>query len=384
MSNDSQNQFTRIALELGFVTPEQIEACTRRQAQRVRDGESEIQLREIMLAKGVLTQAQAIEIMKRQAAGVTDARFIDGFRVLEELGRGATGIIYRATQLSLDREVALKVLSKQYARNEKLRERFLREARTVGRLRHPNIVQGIDVGSDEDTYYMAMEYIDGPTIGELVRRGGAMDERRALRILVQVAEALEYAHRNKIMHRDIKPDNIMLTTDGVAKLCDLGLARVDGDREDEKAATRRGTAIGTPHYIAPEQIRGDLEVDVRGDIYSLGATFYHMITGTPPYPGNSAVRVIARHLSEPLEPPRRRNPLVSEDVSRIIIKMMQKDPADRYADPKALLEDLKALAEGKRPRSVKATEARRRRLGTKFRGRRQLGRAGRPARKRRR
>jgi serine/threonine-protein kinase len=229
-----------------------------------------------------------------------------------------------------------------------------------------------------------MEFIDGPTIGELLRRGGALDEKRAIRIVMQVADALAYAHDNGIMHRDIKPDNIMLTGDGIAKLCDLGLARVRGADEDEKSATRRGTALGTPHYISPEQARGDEDVDVRSDIYSLGATFYHMVTGTPPYPGNSAVQVIARHLSEELESPRKRNPLVSETVERVIGRMMQKAAADRYGHPKDVMQDLKAILEGETPPSAAASEEERRRVGTKFRGRRLGGRRGRISRLRRR
>ena len=357
--------FGEIAVQLGYTTTERVAECMKIQKEDRAAGI----LGEIMVSKGYLTRPQVIEILKRQASTVKDSKFIGGFRVLEELGRGATGVIFRAMQISLDREVALKVLAAKYAKSERLRDRFLQEARTVGRLRHPNIVQGIDVGVEGETYYMAMEFIDGPTIGELLRRGGALDEKRAIRIVMQIADALAYAHDNGIMHRDIKPDNIMLTGDGIAKLCDLGLARVRGD-DDEKSATRRGTALGTPHYISPEQARGDENVDIRSDIYSLGATFYHMVTGTPPFPGNSAVQVIARHLSEVLESPRKRNPLVSESVERVIFRMMQKAAADRYGHPKDVMRDLKAILEGEKPPSVAGSEEERRRVGTKFRGRR--------------
>lgn len=373
--------FGDIAVRLGFATAGEVRECTREQEEKRRRGEPPGILGELMVAKGYLSRKQVVEVMRAQAQAVKEVRVIGGFRIIEELGRGATGVIYRAMQISLDREVALKVLAAKYAHNERVRDRFLKEARTVGRLRHPNIVQGIDVGNDGTTYYMAMEYIDGPTIGGLLKRGGALDEKRAVRIVTQVADALAYAHENGIMHRDIKPDNIMLTADGIAKLCDLGLARVTNPDSGDAEATREGTTVGTPHYISPEQARGEATIDIRADLYSLGATFYHMVTGTPPFPGASAVQVIARHLSEEPEPPRKRNPLVSAGVEQVIFKMMKKSPADRYADPKALLEDLKAVATGSHPAgaapAAKAPE------GPAFRGRR-ISRRGRLSRLRRR
>jgi serine/threonine-protein kinase len=337
--------FGEIVVRLGYATPEQVARCTRIQQERRAAGKPPGILGEIMVAQGYLSKPQVVEIMKQQAAGVSDSRFLGGFRVLEELGRGATGTIYRAVQISLDREVALKILSKKFAERPRQRERFLREARTVGRLRHPNIVQGIDVGCDRGVYYMAMEYIDGPTVGELLRRGGALDPRRALRIVMQIADALAYAHENGVMHRDIKPDNIMLTGDGIAKLCDLGLARLEKEEADAAHKTHTGAAIGTPHYISPEQARGLPQVDARSDIYSLGATFYHMVTGSPPFPGDSAVDVIARHISEAVRPPTQVNPLVGPSVERAILRMMAKDPAERFADAKELLARLRQIVE---------------------------------------
>jgi serine/threonine-protein kinase len=220
---------------------------------------------EILVAKGHLTQAQVLEIMKRQTAAISGSP-VEGYILLSQIGRGAMGEIYKAVQTSMDRLVALKILSPKNVQNEKAKQRFVQEARTVARLNHPNIVQGYDVGVKNDVYYLAMEYIDGPTVGDLLRRGGAMDEKRALQIVLQVAGALEHAYRHHIIHRDIKPDNVLLTRDGLVKLCDLGLAK-DFSRKDSKEATSHGTAVGTPYYISPEQARGDEKVDTRSDQY---------------------------------------------------------------------------------------------------------------------
>jgi serine/threonine-protein kinase len=254
----------------------------------------------------------------------------------------------------MDRIVALKVLAPRYAANDRFRERFLREARAVAKLNHPNIIQGIDVGESNGIYYFTMEYIDGPTVGELLKRGGALDEKRALNIVMQITRALNHAFQHGIIHRDIKPDNIMLTRDGVAKLCDLGLAKVASEEGPE--STRPGASMGTPYYISPEQARGEADVDTRSDIYSLGATFYHSVVGDVPYPGESAAGVITKHLTEPLVSPRQRNPLVSATIEYVILKMMEKDRENRYQTPQELLRDLEAIAAGGVPEGFAAEE----------------------------
>jgi serine/threonine-protein kinase len=274
---------------------------------------------------------------------------IQGYKILTKIGQGAMGSIYKALQISMDRVVAIKCLASKYSQNDKFRERFLREARAVARLNHPNIIQGIDVGDSNGVHYFAMEYIDGPTVGELLKRGGALDEKRAINIVTQISRALQHAFNHGIIHRDIKPDNIMLTREGVAKLCDLGLAKLQTKEDGDASGTRPGASMGTPYYIAPEQARGEQNVDTRADIYSLGASFYHMVAGEVPFVGQSAADVISKHLTEPVTPPRVKNPLVSGAVDWVIVKMMQKAREDRYQTPTELVRDLEAIAAGGAP-----------------------------------
>jgi len=230
--------FGAIAIKLGFTTLEKVDECLRLQEKMKELGVAPKKLGEIMLAKGYVTESQVKEIFKYQGmkGGHTS---IQGYKIISKIGQGAMGSIYKALQVSMDRIVAIKCLAPKYAQNDKFRERFLREARAVARLNHPNIIQGIDVGDSNGVHYFAMEYIDGPTVGELLKRGGALDEKRALNIVTQIARALQHAFNHGIIHRDIKPDNIMLTREGVAKLCDLGLAKLPKDTGDA-SGTRPG------------------------------------------------------------------------------------------------------------------------------------------------
>lgn len=303
---------------------------------------------------------------------------IAGYKIVAKIGQGTMGSIYKALQISMDRIVAIKVLSRKYAQNAAFRERFFREARAVARLNHPNIIQGIDVGESKGIHYFAMEYIDGPTVGELLRRGGALDEKRALDIVTQITRALHHAYQNGIIHRDIKPDNIMRTREGVAKLCDLGLVKVSSQEITAPASgTRPGASMGTPYYISPEQARGEMNVDTRSDIYSLGASFYHMVVGDVPFAGETAAVVISKHLTELPVPPRQRNPLVSASVDFVIQKMMRKAREERYQTPSELLRDLEAVLAGGRPAGFAPPARMASQAMPKLRRSRRLQRAGR-------
>jgi serine/threonine-protein kinase len=265
---------------------------------------------------------------------------ISGYRVLSELGKGSTGIVYRAVQLSMDRLVAVKVLYPECARRPEIASRFVSEVRAVGRLNHPNIIQGFDAGEAAGTFYFSMEYLDGHKVSDIISRGGAMDTTRATRIILDIARALEHAHKHGIIHRDIKPQNIVLSKTGGAKLCDLGLAFMAGSPD-----LGPGGAIGTPSYISPEQARGEREVDTRTDVYSLGASYYHMLTGVPPFVAASAAEVVRKHIVEMPIPARSRNPLVPEEANRIVLKMLAKRKEDRYQSPFALRMDLETLVQ---------------------------------------
>src|SRR5262249_25375933 len=254
------------------------------------------------------------------------------------------GKVYRARNVTLERIVALKMLAPVFCADEAFVQRFLKEARSAARLNHPNIVQIYDFGSVNGIYYLAMEYVKGESLRAYVKRG-RLNERDAVAVIREAVRPLAIAHAEGIVHRDIKPDNIMLTTKGELKIVDLGIAkRLDEDQD----LTQTGQAVGTPQYISPEQVKG-LRVDARADIYSLGATFYHLLTGRPPFKGTSAAMVMTMHLTEPLPDPRTFEPNLSEGVCRILRKMLAKEREQRYSDVAALDLDLYRLQRGEMP-----------------------------------
>ena len=276
------------------------------------------------------------------------SRVLGGFEVLDLIGQGGMGSVYLARQISMDRLVALKILSPKLAEDKKYLERFFREARVSAMLNNVHIVQGIDVGEAEGFYYFAMEYVEGPTLTEILRERGRLSERDALRVVLQVATALEHAHDRGLVHRDIKPSNIIFSAkDKVVKLADLGLAKRYVERTGD--LTQTGHLVGTPYYMAPELARGDTAADIRSDVYSLGATFYHMVTGKPPFEGNTPAEILVKHMNESLTPPDQVNLLLSTGTCEVIEKMMAKDPQDRYRSPRDVVMDVRRLLAGRPP-----------------------------------
>ena len=272
---------------------------------------------------------------------------INGYELISRLGQGAVGIVYKARQTTVDRIVAVKVLDPKFSCDRKYIARFLREAHSAGKLNHVNIVQGIDAGkSSEGYYYFVMEYVQGETVKRMLQRNGVIPEKQAVDIALQVAQALRHASSIKLVHRDIKPENIMVTAEGLAKLADLGLAKSSGD---DVAITQAGQSMGTPLYISPEQAKGMADIDARADIYSLGATLYHMVTGFPPFSGENPTVIMLKHMNEPPPSPREHNAKLSPELCHIIQKMMAKNPADRYQTATDLIDDLSALAAGRQP-----------------------------------
>ena len=282
---------------------------------------------------------------------VASGAVIGDFIILREIGRGGMGIVYLAHQISLDRPAGLKVLAENYANNAEFVVGFIKEARAAAKLNHPNIVQAYAVGEDEGIFYFAMEYIDGETMKNVLKREQVIPVDQAISIIQQISEALDYAWKEqKLIHRDIKPDNIMLTSNGRAKLADLGLAKVAGEIDDSED----DEVMGTPQYISPEHLTG-APMDSRSDIYSLGATFYHFITGRFPYEGSTASEIAQQHLFGTLVPPDKINPEIPEALSRIVVKMMAKDPALRYQDAAELADDLRLVRRGQNPLSATET-----------------------------
>jgi serine/threonine protein kinase len=267
---------------------------------------------------------------------LTGRRFGD-YEILEMLGSGGMGKVYRALDVTLERVVALKMLAPNLSSDSAFVQRFVKEARAAARLNHPNIVQIYNFGTVESTYFLAMEYVKGHSLGYYLKHGHVFSESDGLQIVRQVGRALAVAHAEGLVHRDIKPDNLMLTSRGEVKIVDLGIAkRIDEDQ----SLTQSGTSIGTPHYISPEQIRGQKDIDARADIYSLGATLYHLVTGHTPFSGTSGPLVMSMHLVDPLPDPRKWVPDLSEGLCRVLRKMMAKKREERYPEMAFLDVDL--------------------------------------------
>jgi serine/threonine protein kinase len=256
-------------------------------------------------------------------------------------------VVYKAKQLSLNRIVAIKVLPRRFTQNPEYVERFYKEGQAAGKLNNQHIVQAVDVGEAGGYHYFVMEFVEGKTLYDDLSKGKVFGEGEALDIVIQVAEALRHAHSVGLIHRDVKPKNIMINKEGIVKLADMGLARETTDIEAAK--TEKGKAYGTPYYISPEQIRGEMDIDERADIYGLGATFYHLVTGRVPYMAEDPVEVMKKHLRDELIPPDHINTSLSSGISEVIEVMMAKDKAERYSNIDELMADLKAVRAGDAP-----------------------------------
>ncbi|MGA2265038.1 MAG: protein kinase [Phycisphaerae bacterium] len=338
-------ELSRVVVEQRLATPAEIQHCVDMKTQLAMEG-NEQSLAAVLVREGVITNNQVGRVKKllEESRG---AREIPGYRILEKLGSGAMAHVFKARQLSLDRLVAIKVLPRQLSENAEYVERFYKEGKAAAKLNHANIVQAIDVGEANGFHYFVMEYVDGHTLHDELMAQKVFSEKDALAVIIQIAKALEHAHKHGLIHRDIKPKNIMITKEGVAKLADMGLARV----ADDAAVAQReaGRAFGTPYYISPEQIRGEVDVDFRADIYSLGATLYHLVTGRVPFEGPSPQAVMMKHLKEPLVPPDHINTALSAGLGEVVEVMMAKDRDRRYASTSDLLLDLEAIQAGQPP-----------------------------------
>lgn len=303
-------------------------------------------LGDLLLTNNFLTGRQLGRLRKEFEAKKSTQR-IPGYRIKRKLGAGAMATVFLAEQISLDRLVAIKVLPRRFSEDKDFIARFYKEGRAAAKLNHPNIVQAIDVGNSGDHHFFVMEYVEGETVYEKIVRDKRITEHEAVDILRQTARALSHAHEMGFIHRDIKPKNIMLSKGGQVKLADLGLARSMGDIETAKAEA--GRAYGTPYYISPEQIRGKVDIGPPADIYGLGATAFHMVTGQVPFTGKNPSEVMHHHLKTPLEPPDHINPTLSAHFSQVLEMMLAKDATERYRNANDLLEDLDLLRKGEAP-----------------------------------
>jgi eukaryotic-like serine/threonine-protein kinase len=337
--------FGKVAIKLGFITEGQLEEAMKVQATAAKAGLRK-RLGEILIKKGYLTPEQFQQVLKSQT--VKEKKRIGDYELISKLGEGGMGSVFKARQVFMDRVIALKILSPKMAKNKDFRERFVREARAVAKLNHPHIVAGIDVGSKDGYCYFAMEFVDGESLGQYMqRKGGKLEEGTALEFIRQTALALHHAHQNNLLHRDVKPDNLLLDKErNIIKLADLGLARSAESAEDDAALTQAGQAVGTPFYISPEQARGLSDLTPATDLYSLGATLFHLLTGQVPFDGPTAAVIMTRHLTDPCPSVCKLSPKVSAGAEKIVHRCMNKEPDNRYEDALELVADIDKVLGG--------------------------------------
>jgi eukaryotic-like serine/threonine-protein kinase len=262
---------------------------------------------------------------------------VGNYDLLEKIAEGGMGAIYRGRHRESGEVVAIKIMPTHMTGNPVLLKRFEQEFRAASRLDHPNIVRALDYGDTGSSPYLVMEFVEGESLGQKLEREGKMPEAEAIRIIAQVAQGLHRAHKQNLVHRDVKPDNILVRADGVAKLADLGLVK---ETETDLNLTRTGRGLGTPHFMAPEQFRNAKNADIRCDIYSLGATLYQMVTGELPFRSNGPLDAWMKKIQNDLTPPRKIVPGLSERCEWAILRAMSADPNQRPRTCREFVEDL--------------------------------------------
>jgi serine/threonine protein kinase len=279
---------------------------------------------------------------------------VGSYDLIEKVAEGGMGAVYRARHRQNGDIVAIKIMPAHMASNPVLFKRFEQEFRAASRLDHENIVRAIDFGESGGLPFLVMEFVEGESLGQKIEREGRMPEAEAIRIIAQVAQGLHRAHKEKLVHRDVKPDNILLRPDGVAKLADLGLVK---ETETDLNLTKTGRGLGTPHFMAPEQFRNAKNADVRCDIYSLGATLYMMVTGELPFRSNGPLDAWMKKIQNDLDPPRRKVPGLSERIDWAILRAMSADPEKRPESCREFVEDLTGHTTRTSTRRLSAVES---------------------------
>ncbi len=265
---------------------------------------------------------------------------LNRYELLESIGEGGMGTVYKAKCHLLNRFVAVKILKAELSNDEEFVSRFKREATSIAKLSHPNIVNVHDVGEENHINFIVMEYINGITLKQVIKENGRLSSEKTLDIVLQIAKALECAHINNIIHRDIKPDNIMIKEDNTVKVMDFGIAKVIGSR----TVTNSSKVMGSVHYFSPEQAKGKL-VDCRTDIYSLGIVMYEMVTGQVPYNAESSITIAMMHIQEPVTAPKEIITDIPENINQVILKAMRKEPIKRYQTAKEMADIISAIKE---------------------------------------
>ena len=340
--------FARMALLERLATPAQIQKAMGMLRRIAQAGGTPPSIGEVLIGEKIITEEQSRGLSARLEEAnraITDAqaglhevpRRVGRYELLERIGRGGMGAVYRARQLNMDRVVALKVLAPHLTRDSKYIKQFIREARAAGQINHANIVSVHEVGEADGHFFICMEFVEGRTLSRELLARRRIPALEALDQAAQVAEALAAAEKAGIVHRDIKPDNLIRTPKGRIMVTDLGLAK---RLADVTSAGQTGWACGTPYYMAPEQARDSRRVDTRSDIYSLGATLYHLTTGKLPFEGDSSVEVLMRAATDRLVPPAILCPEVPQPLSDLIERMMAREPEGRPQTAVALIGEI--------------------------------------------
>ncbi len=311
----------------------------------------------LLVQRGFLTRSQLTRLTQsgnnaqKQAEPATLR--LGPYELLLKLGEGGMGAVYKANDTRNGKIVALKVLPRSKAKDEMFLKRFEMEARAMFELDHPNIVHGYDVCNSDGYHYLVIEFVQGYDLCALLEQRGRFTETEAIGILEQMAKALDHIHSEHMIHRDIKPENILVGEDGIAKLTDMGLTIDDPVHGRQNRLTQTGIAMGTPFYLSPEQIKGESDVDIRSDIYALGATAYEMVTGRPPFEGDTPAVVMLKHLNEYVPSPHDLDRTISFNFCHLLERMMAKDPFHRYQTPYELLQDIRRVIRGKQPVGIR-------------------------------
>jgi len=341
---EADEHFVETVLQKGLMSESQIDACRRTQERLLKQGQRRT-LAEIATQKTLISESQANGIQKEALPGHVPKQ-LGSHEILCQVGEGGMGTVYKARHVKLGSFAAVKVLPARLAQDANFVQRFEREARLAAKLSSPYTVRTFDVGETEGLRYIVMEFVEGESLDELLSREGQMEEKRALRVIRDVATALDEAHEAGIIHRDIKPGNILLTRRGVPKVADLGLAK--SVEAEQVSLTSVGAILGTPSYMSPEQAMGLPDLDARTDIFSLGATLYRMVVGDLPFKGETPVNVMHKIATEPLSAPLMRNPALSRDTAAIICKMMAKERKDRYQSMAEVIRDIETILAGEK------------------------------------
>ena len=328
-----------MAVSQGLITTEELREAQQLHDRQLRRGEFR-PVSDILIELKSLTPRQFTRLSD-QLVHTSRIGPIPGYQLIGEIGKGAMGVVHKALQQSVDRVVAVKILSRHLSRNKDYINILDREAKLGARLCCEHIPSIIERGEIHGQHFLVMEYVEGIAVSDRLKSGMALSEAETLAIAVALTRALAHLHLEQIVHRDVKPANVVITETENIKLMDLGLAR--HTQEWRRIEAETGTAIGTPYYISPEQIRGVRDLDYRSDLYSLGASLYHMITGSPPFMDGPSVKILNAHLNDNPAPPQDLNQTISPAFNQIILQLLAKAPTQRYNNTRTLQVDLDGL-----------------------------------------